>query len=90
MARVSKDDMGASLDAFDLDTVYTYTGYIVILADALVVLYGLREKCRTRWNMLSHLPTLGLGCLIKFALKSFIHIAVCLSLVVSSVNLGLR
>ena len=79
--------MGANFDDVDLEKYYIYVGYGVILADALVVLYGLREKFRTRMNLLVHLPTFCLGCLLKFSVKSVIHICICAALVASSVGL---
>jgi hypothetical protein len=78
--------MGASVDGVDLELYAGYVGYVVILADAMVMLYGLREKVRTRMNILSHLPTLCLGCIVKLALKSAIHLAVCGALVFSAVS----
>jgi hypothetical protein len=48
---------------------------IFLIANILVVLYGFREKCRTRLNILGH-RTEGAAVLIKFIYKTVLHLIV--------------
>lgn len=82
----SVKDMGGNLDEYNIETFFGYIGYAVVVADLFVVLYGLREKMRTRLNMLGHMEVTGCtGCCFKFTLKSLIYLVVVGSLVLSSV-----
>lgn len=68
--------MGANLDEIGLDVYFNMVGPVVIIADLFIVLYGFREKVRTRCNILGHHDVAGLGCLIKFFIKMAVHITV--------------
>jgi hypothetical protein len=81
-----EESMGADLGEYEIEQFASYIGYIVVLADALIVLYGLREKTRTRMNIFGHISANYVGCVIKFALKSFIQIVTVLAFAVSCVR----
>jgi hypothetical protein len=53
---------------------------LIMLANCFVTLYGFREKCRIRNNILGHINFCGIPCLIKFFVKSGVHVFVCASL----------
>jgi len=53
---------------------------LIMLANCFVALYGFREKCRIRNNVLGHINFCGIPCLIKFFVKAGVHAFVCASL----------
>jgi hypothetical protein len=67
------NDMG--VDTGDLVSLVDSASSIFFLANVLVVLYGLREKCRTRLNILAH-RTEGSAAMLKFLFKTAIHLCV--------------
>ena len=59
--------------------------YLIVLANALVMLYGLREKVRIRTGMLPHVPTCPMWC-VKLLVKQAINIVVFAALLVSVIT----
>jgi hypothetical protein len=64
-----------------------YMSIIILATNSLVVLYGLREKFRTRFDACGHAQGAG-ACCVKFLFKVLVHVKVGLS-VVSSVAMAL-
>ena len=64
----------------DMHTVFswlaTLEGFVITTA-SLVVLYGFREKFRTRFDQCNHIPSCS-AALIKFLVKAIIHFLVVL------------
>jgi hypothetical protein len=56
--------------------------YVIVLANAIVVVYGFREKCRIRNDILGHISFCCLPGLIKFLVKTVIHLVVCAALLI--------
>jgi len=76
------EDLG--IDSADQITlVLSYGVFIVSLANVFVTLYGLREKCRTRNDCMKHVTYCGFPSIIKFIVKSVVHLVVCFSVAIS-------
>jgi len=76
------NDLG--VDHADKITLVLNNGVIIIiLANVFVTGYGLREKCRTRNDCLGHLVVCGFPSLIKFIVKTAVHLVVCGSVAVA-------
>ena len=72
------EDLGVRYASL-LTTVIDNGVILIMLANCFVTLYGLREKLRIRNNILGHINFCGIPCLIKFLVKTAVHLFVCLS-----------
>ena len=75
-------DLGIN-NADQITLVLTYGTQIIILANVFVTGYGLREKCRTRNDCLKHITMCGFPTLIKFLVKTAVHLVVCASVAIA-------
>ena len=76
------EDLGIN-SADQITLVLNYGVFVVSLANIFVTGYGLREKCRTRNDCLKHVTYCGFPSIIKFLVKSAVHLVVCFSVVLS-------
>jgi hypothetical protein len=76
------NDLG--VDNADKITLVLKNGIIlIILANIFVTGYGFREKCRTRNDCCGHVTMCGFPSLIKFLVKSGVHLVVCGSVAIA-------
>lgn len=76
------EDLGVK-NADNITLVATNGVYIIIIANLFVCLYGFREKCRTRNDMCKHVTMCGFPVVIKFLIKSVVHLVVCGSVAIA-------
>mmetsp|Transcript_46035 Transcript_46035/g.103984 ORF Transcript_46035/g.103984 Transcript_46035/m.103984 type:complete len:245 (-) Transcript_46035:380-1114(-) len=72
------EEMGVDLES--VQDLVDLVGYAFIIANVLVVLYGLREKIRIWCGLLNHLHSCT-PCLVKFVFKGLINLLVTFALV---------
>jgi hypothetical protein len=70
------EDLGVK-NADNITLVATNGVYLIILANLFVCGYGFREKCRTRNDSCHHVTMCGFPSLIKFLVKTAVHLVVC-------------
>lgn len=76
------EDLGVK-DADNITLVATNGVYLIIIANLFVCLYGLREKCRTRNDMCKHVTMCAFPSVIKFLVKTGVHLVVCGSVAIA-------
>jgi len=80
--RLDSEFASIGMDIGVLSTFVQYLGTAVFLTDSVVLLYGLREKTRTRFNCFRHVDNC-IACFFKFFFKGLVHMLVTTSCVLA-------